>query len=64
MENLEALEKAGWRVLTIWECALKGRTSFSADEVADKASTWLVSGRNRAEIAGKADALSMRSAGR
>lgn len=36
-----ALEKAGFRVGIVWECALKGRTRLSLDEVVRACSRWL-----------------------
>lgn len=36
-----ALDHAGWRVLTIWECALKGRGRLGADVVVSRAADWL-----------------------
>lgn len=36
-----ALENLGWRVLTIWECALKGRTKKPLPEIVDTAANWL-----------------------
>jgi DNA mismatch endonuclease (patch repair protein) len=33
---------SGWRVLTIWECALKGRLKQPASEVASQAATWIL----------------------
>ena len=38
------LVAVGWRVLTVWECALKGKGRLPIDRVLDLASTWLVSG--------------------
>lgn len=35
------LAARGWRVLTIWECALKGRTRRPVDEVLGEAAAWL-----------------------
>jgi len=52
-ENLRALNDAGWRVLTIWECALKGRTRRPLDRVVDAAATWLISGKRNRVIQGK-----------
>ena len=43
-----------WRVLTIWECALKGRGRLPAETVLDRAAEWLVNGRAHEEIAGGA----------
>lgn len=38
------LVAVGWRVLTVWECALKGKGRLPIDRVLDLASNWLVSG--------------------
>lgn len=32
LKTLE-LQKAGWKVITIWECALKGRTAFGSKDL-------------------------------
>ena len=45
----------GWRVLTIWECALKGRERLPVDEVLDRAAGWLANGPIRETIAGEAN---------
>lgn len=44
----------GWRVLTVWECALKGTRRLPTDEVAIRCEHWLRSGLQQAEIAGSA----------
>lgn len=48
------LHDAGWRVLTVWECALRGRTRIPLDELAQLVDTWLRAeepqGVSRAEI--------------
>jgi DNA mismatch endonuclease (patch repair protein) len=36
------LQGAGWRVLTIWECALKGKLKRSRIDVAEQAATWIL----------------------
>ncbi len=38
---IKQLQEQGWRVLNIWECALKGKTRLSLEEVIEKASLWL-----------------------
>lgn len=45
--------EAGWRVLTIWECAIRGRESRNADEVIDQTATWIDSDSPLMEITGK-----------
>jgi DNA mismatch endonuclease (patch repair protein) len=37
----KALLDAGWRVGTVWECALKGKTRWPDGDVADVLSNWL-----------------------
>ena len=41
--QLEKLKEAGWRVATVWECALKGRARLPIETVADACAAWLVS---------------------
>jgi len=36
-----ALKKDGWRIMTIWECALKGKTMKPLEEVLYITSQWL-----------------------
>lgn len=49
-----ALLADGWRVLSIWECALKGRGRLPAETVLDRAADWLMNGPARETIAGAA----------
>lgn len=51
-EVRRALEKAGWRALTVWECALKGRTRLRLDIVISQISRWLKGGKTIGDIAG------------
>lgn len=46
--NKVALLSLGWRVATVWECAL--RTPALADAAVDATSSWLVSGESQLEI--------------
>jgi DNA mismatch endonuclease, patch repair protein len=48
----EELRDAGWRVLAVWECALKGRLRLAPDQVLEQVSTWLRSGSSPAELRG------------
>lgn len=50
--NADALKGAGWRVLTVWECALKGRTRLPVDAVIDGIAAWLRSDTDDYEISG------------
>lgn len=48
----QALADSGWRVGTIWECALKGKTRLPFDEVVDQCAIWLKSGIKTLEVSG------------
>ena len=41
--QLTALADRRWRVATIWECALKGRTRLPLESIAERCATWLKS---------------------
>jgi len=51
----DALVRAGWRVLTIWECALKGRERLPVEAMLDRVSAWLAAGSGQEMIAGGAN---------
>ncbi len=46
------LEADGWRILTVWECALKGRDRLPAGTVELQAADWLRTGTAHREIRG------------
>lgn len=48
----EKLLEAGWRVLTVWECAIKGPGRLAVETIVDRCARWLVSSRHLAEIRG------------
>lgn len=48
----EALRAAGWRVLTVWECALRGKTRLGILRVSTECAQWLRSEQDEAAIAG------------
>lgn len=52
--NRRLLLDAGWRVLTIWECALTGKSKLGLNQVVALASKWLLSTISFSEIEGKA----------
>lgn len=52
IRNHETLKIQGWRIMTVWECALKGRTRRSLEDVVNKTAKWLVSGKSDMEIEG------------
>jgi DNA mismatch endonuclease (patch repair protein) len=51
-QNLLDLHGGGWRVATVWECALRGRGQTAIEGVADRLSEWLASGEPSLEIRG------------
>ena len=48
--NLMKLNQSGWRILIIWECALKGRYRLTEVGVIDKTVLWLYSEQPGFEI--------------
>jgi DNA mismatch endonuclease, patch repair protein len=50
--NLRLLREGGWRVLTVWECALRGKSARTSLDIADTVKAWLVSSDDVGEIAG------------
>lgn len=50
----ERLADAGWRVLTVWECALRGRARRPLDEVLADCAAWLRSDALQGMIRGTA----------
>jgi len=52
-QNLEQYQKLGWRVLSIWECALKGNGRLPSSDVIVIAAKWLKSDSRKAEIRGR-----------
>lgn len=52
-----ALNEAGWRVLTVWECSLKGKGKLPFAELTGQISDWIRRGSKNSEIAGKEEWL-------
>lgn len=48
------LGQQGWRVMTVWECALKGRGKITEEQLTKQCSTWLRGNAQTAEIKGNA----------
>lgn len=51
-ETSDALTAAGWRVLVVWECALRGRHRLEFDSLVNQIVDWLCSECDRDEIGG------------
>ncbi|KTH36475.1 very short patch repair endonuclease [Klebsiella aerogenes] len=48
--DLAMLLAQGWRVLIVWECALRGRQKLSDDALCDRLEEWICGGGNCAQI--------------
>jgi len=46
----EELDKMGIRVLTVWECALKGKCKLTKEELIDQLKNWLLNSKADHEI--------------
>jgi DNA mismatch endonuclease (patch repair protein) len=51
-ESMEKLRAAGWRVASIWECAVRGRAKRPFPEIIDECRDWLQSDTSTLEIRG------------
>ena len=52
LANTEELLSQGWRVCTVWECALKRQYRLPDDRLLAKIDRWLKSKKRRLEISG------------
>ena len=52
-KHLLALADDGWRVATIWECALKGRSRLPIEAVTERCTGWLESDESEMDLSGK-----------
>ncbi len=43
-KKLKELQGSGWRVLTLWECALRGRYKLPSNVIAELIENWLLVG--------------------
>ena len=50
--QISALRDAGWRVATIWECALKGRYRLPVAAIAESCAEWLESDKTELGLEG------------
>lgn len=51
----EKLRNLGWRQLTVWECAIKGKTSLEGMDIVGHIIDWLNSGSQEMEITGSSN---------
>jgi len=50
--NIRLLLERGWRVMTVWECALLGKTAIPAQELTRRVDVWLHGPKVRGEVSG------------
>lgn len=55
ISNIEGLEAQGWKVITVWECAIRGRNKAGAEETVTRIADWLLTGTTGFELAEKTD---------
>ena len=48
--SVAELSAAGWKVLIVWECALRGKTKLEAEALGSRLEEWLFAGQGNAEI--------------
>jgi len=53
IKAVKQLRLMGWRVITVWECSLKGKTRLQADDLFSRVSNWIVSEVAEQEIQGE-----------
>jgi len=53
LENITTLKNSGWRILSIWECSMKGKTRLNEHELIKIISDWLKSDNVDYEITGR-----------
>jgi DNA mismatch endonuclease, patch repair protein len=51
--NVRACIERGWKVLVIWECALKGKARRNLNEVIHTTANWIMYDSQSAEIGGR-----------
>ncbi|MBS0971417.1 DNA mismatch endonuclease Vsr [Nissabacter archeti] len=50
LQDQDKLRELGWRVLIVWQCAIKGKDRIPEIELLGRVSTWLESGDSLREI--------------
>lgn len=56
-ETTNALRSMGWRLLTVWECAVKGRPRDETDRLIERVCRWIDSGSALADFRGQQDSV-------
>lgn len=48
--DIGLLREQGWRVMVVWECALRGRLKLSAQALSERLEEWICGGGDTAQI--------------
>ncbi|AXF75556.1 DNA mismatch endonuclease Vsr [Erwinia tracheiphila] len=48
--DMAALSAAGWKVLVVWECALRGKMRLNEAEMSTRIEEWVCAGEGNSEI--------------
>ncbi|MGK9174189.1 very short patch repair endonuclease [Yokenella regensburgei] len=48
--DIALLREQGWRVMVVWECALRGRLKLSAPALSERVEEWICEGGDAAQI--------------
>lgn len=51
------LHRQGWRILVVWECALKGKEKLPINDMINEIVAWLVTSSKNTEIRGSTNGL-------
>jgi len=51
-EVRQQLGEAGWRYMTVWECAIRGPGKLGAEIAIERVNTWLLGGSGNCELRG------------
>ncbi len=49
-ENIRKLQAQGWKVLIVWECAIKGKTRLSHQQLSERVEEWICASEGSAQI--------------
>jgi DNA mismatch endonuclease, patch repair protein len=52
-KNRRLLSKDGWRICTVWECALKGKDKLDTEKVERSIIEWILNGKKTKNIRGR-----------
>ncbi len=51
--DIKLLIEGGWRILIVWECAIKGKQKLCDEDVAERLEEWVISGHKSMSLSGR-----------